>query len=79
VRAYTRHGLIGLFDGLPARIVHHSRIYGGYDNLVPRFGKPMIVVKNLLQAMENTPLNLWGLSHLLVVEKTSSAKSSQQN
>lgn len=70
VRVYTKRGLLRLFDDLPARVVHHSRIYGGYDNLVPRFGKPMIVVKNLLQAMENTPFDTWGLSHLLVVEKT---------
>jgi SAM-dependent methyltransferase len=69
VRAYTKRGLLHLFDDLPISIIHHSRIYGGYDNLVPRFGKPMIVVRNLLQAMEKNALNTWGLSHLLVVEK----------
>ncbi|MBC8100140.1 MAG: class I SAM-dependent methyltransferase, partial [Armatimonadetes bacterium] len=40
VRAYTSRGLLGLLDGLPVRVVHHSRIYGGYDNIIARFGAP---------------------------------------
>ena len=40
VRAYTRRGIRGLFDGLPAKIIHHSRIYGGYDNIIARLGYP---------------------------------------
>lgn len=70
VRAYTKGGLIRLFDGLPTRVVYHGRIFGGYNNIEyrwPRFGR---VLKQTLYAAEQTPLAVLGLSHLLVVEKT---------
>lgn len=70
VRAYTKRGLRRLFDGLPARLVHHRRIYGGYDNLIARLGGPMRLVRDLLYLGEGTPFDTWGLSHLLVIEKT---------
>ncbi len=69
VRAYTRRSLLGLTQGCPARVVEMRRIYGGYDNLVGRFGRPAQVLRALLQGMEGGPLDLWGLSHLLVLEK----------
>jgi SAM-dependent methyltransferase len=72
VRAYTRHGLTRLLDGLPLRVVHHSRIFGAYDNVIarwPGFGK---VLRGVLHAAERTPLRVFGLSHLLVIEKTTS-------
>lgn len=69
VRAYTRRDLLGLFDNLPVKIIHHSRIYGGYDNIIARIGTPARIVRDLLYRFENTPLDSWGLSHLLVVEK----------
>lgn len=69
VRAYSAHRLRALFAGLPARMVHHSRIYGGYDNLIARLGRPAQLVRNALYRAEGTPLDTWGLSHLLVMEK----------
>jgi SAM-dependent methyltransferase len=69
VRAYTGRGLRKLFDGLPVRIVAHTRIFGGYDNLVARFGAAGRALRWAAQALERTPLNLLGLSHLLIVEK----------
>jgi SAM-dependent methyltransferase len=70
VRAYTRRGLFNLLEGCPAQVVHHSRIYGGYDNIVRRFGKAGESLRGTLQGLEGTPLDVWGLSHLLVLEKT---------
>lgn len=70
VRAYTKRGLLRLFDGLPARVVHHERIYGGYDNIIARLGKPARIVRDALYQLEGSLLDTWGLSHLLVVEKT---------
>ena len=69
VRVYTRRGLRALFDGLPVTIIHHERIYGGYDNIIARVGKPARLVRDFLYRLEGTPLDIWGLSHLLVVEK----------
>jgi ubiquinone/menaquinone biosynthesis C-methylase UbiE len=69
VRAYTYRQLIHLLDGLPVQIVVHRRIYGGYDNLIARFGQPGRLLRAALHRAEGTPLDTWGLSHFLVVEK----------
>ena len=69
VRAYTVRGLRRLFAGLPVRIVHHTQIFPGYDNVVaraPALGRALRAVTYLL---ERTPLRTFGLSHLLVVER----------
>jgi SAM-dependent methyltransferase len=70
VRAYTGRGLRRLFVATPSRIVHHSRVYGGYDNITRRFGRPGKLVRDVLHGVEGTPLDTFGLSHLLVIEKT---------
>ncbi len=70
VRAYTRRGLLRAFAGLPMRLVHHQRVYGGYDNLIHRFGRRAQVMRDSLYKAEGTPLDAFGLSHLLVIEKT---------
>lgn len=70
VRAYTGRGLRRLFDGEPTKIIHHTRIYGGYDNIIARLGTQGRIIRNALYAFENTPLDILGLSHLLVVKKT---------
>jgi SAM-dependent methyltransferase len=70
VRTYTRRRLLRLFDGLPVRVVQHRRIFGGYDNLVVRFGRTGRALRATLQGAEATPLRVLGLSHLLVVERT---------
>ena len=69
VRAYTGPGLRKLFEGLPARVVTHTRIFGGYDNLIARFGAAGKMIRAALYAVEKSPLNALGLSHFLVVEK----------
>jgi hypothetical protein len=69
VRAYTAGGLLALTHGLPLQVIHHQRIYGGYDNIEhrwPRFGRAL---KQTLYAAEKTPLSILGLSHFLVLEK----------
>lgn len=70
VRTYTRRGLLRLFDGQPVRIVTHRRIYGGYDNLIARLGQPARRIRDILYKAEGTPLDTFGLSHFLVMEKT---------
>ncbi|MHB8628930.1 MAG: class I SAM-dependent methyltransferase [Aggregatilineales bacterium] len=71
VRAYTARGLRRLFDGLPVRVVVHTRIFGGYDNIVARRPKIGKALRTVLYTLEKTPGRLFGLSHLLVLEKTS--------
>ena len=69
VRAYTKRSLLRLFENLPVKIVTHQRIYGAYDNLIARFGAAGQVLRAVLQGVEGTPLDTYGLSHFLVVEK----------
>ncbi len=69
VRAYTRAELRQMLSGEAAEILHHSRIYGGYDNIIKRLGAPAVALRNLLYRFEGTPLDSWGLSHFLVIEK----------
>jgi SAM-dependent methyltransferase len=69
VRAYTSRGLRALFDGLPVRIVVHTQIYPGYDNLLARRPSLARWLRRGTYAMEQTPLRIFGLSHFLVAEK----------
>jgi SAM-dependent methyltransferase len=69
VRAYTAAGLRRLFAPLPLRVVHHSRIFGGYDNIERRWPRAGRLLKRTLYGAERTPLQVLGISHLLVLEK----------
>jgi SAM-dependent methyltransferase len=69
VRTYSAGSLRRLVRPLPVRILHHGRVFGGYDNIEarwPRFGR---LLKQILYRAENTPLAVLGLSHLLVLER----------
>lgn len=70
VRTYTARGVRRLFRGLPVTIIHHGRIFGGYDNIIRRHPHLGRWLRNFLYVLERTPLRVLGLSHLLVVEKT---------
>jgi len=70
VRAYTKRGLLRLFDGAPIRVVTHRRIFGGYDNIIARLGRPGKWIRDALYRCEGTPLDVLGLSHFVVLEKT---------
>jgi len=69
VRAYTSRKLLSLFEGLPVRVVHHTQIYPGFDNLVYR--KPTVGkwLRKITYSLEKTPLRAFGISHFLVLEK----------
>lgn len=69
VRTYTVRGLRQLFAELPHRIVIHTQIYPGYDNIAYRYPALAKILRRVTYALESTPLRLFGLSHLLVVEK----------
>ena len=70
VRAYTGKQLRALFEGLPVRVIVHTQVFPGYDNIVKR--RPVVgrILRALTYTAERTPLRVFGLSHLLVVEKT---------
>lgn len=70
VKAYRWRDLKALIAGLPLRVVYHTRIFGGYDNIIarrPRLGK---AIRNILYGLEKTPFRVLALSHLVILEKT---------
>lgn len=69
VRAYTAASLHGLFAGRPVRVVHHSIVYPGFDNVVARRPGLGRVLRRVLYTLEHTPLQAFGLSHFLVLER----------
>jgi SAM-dependent methyltransferase len=69
VRAYTARGLRRLFRGLPVRIVYHTQIFPGYDNIIARLAALGKALRAAAYALEATPLRAFALSHLLVAEK----------
>ena len=69
VRAYTVRDIMRLLPAERAQVLHHERIYGGYDNIINRLGKPAVLMRDLLYRFEGTPLDAWALSHFLVIEK----------
>jgi hypothetical protein len=69
VRVYSRKELTQLFTDLPVKFIQKSIIYGAYDNIIvrrPGFGK---ILRSILQFLEKTPLQVFGLSHFWVIEK----------
>ncbi|RME76228.1 MAG: class I SAM-dependent methyltransferase [Chloroflexi bacterium] len=69
VRAYTPAGLRRLLVDLPVRVVLHTQIFPGYDNIVARRPALGRVLRRMTYALEKTPLRVLGLSHFLVLEK----------
>jgi SAM-dependent methyltransferase len=69
VRAYTAGDLRHLFDGLPVRIVYHTVVFPGYDNILARAPSLGRALRAVTYALERTPLRALGLSHLLVAER----------
>jgi len=69
VRAYTRRGLLRLFEELPGRVMVHRCIFAGYDNVAAR--SPLLArsLQRMTYALEDTPLQFFGLSHFLIYEK----------
>jgi hypothetical protein len=69
VRAYTRRGLRRLYRDLGCRVVVHTQIYPGYDNVASRRPALAGLLRAFTYLAERTPLRAFGLSHLLVLEK----------
>ncbi len=70
VRAYTSGTIKKLFKGQPVRIIVHTRIYPGYDKIALRWPFLARWFRRITYALEGSPLNIFGLSHFLVAEKS---------
>ena len=69
VRAYTTRQLRALFDGTPMRLISHTQVYPGFDNIVAHAGAAGRALRAAMHGLESSPLRAFGLSHLLVMER----------
>jgi SAM-dependent methyltransferase len=68
-RAYLAKDVRRLIAGLPIRVVVHSYVYPGFDNIVAHSPKAGKALRALLYRAERTPARAFGLSHFLVLQK----------
>ncbi|MFZ2100491.1 MAG: methyltransferase domain-containing protein [Oricola sp.] len=69
VRVYTSADLARLAAGLPLRLVTRTILFGAYDNVIARWPMAGRALRRFLQALEGTPLRVFGLSHFWVLER----------
>jgi ubiquinone/menaquinone biosynthesis C-methylase UbiE len=70
VRNYSNAEIERLFKNLPAKIIYHKHVFPGFDGLTRKFGILGKAVQKFFLVLEKTPLHFFGISHLLIVEKT---------
>ncbi len=70
VDVYTRRDLTEKFAGLPVKFIQRRIIFGAYDNIIQRRPAVGKLLRAVLQFLEKTPLQFFGLSHFWVVEKS---------
>jgi SAM-dependent methyltransferase len=66
-KAYTRGDIRRLIDGLPARVIVHTQIYPGFDNITAKRGRFGALLKRVFHGLEHSPLRAFGLSHFVVL------------
>lgn len=69
VRTYSAADLQRLYADLPVTVIQYRRIYGGYDNIEARWSWIGRALKRTLHTAERTPLSIFGISHMLFLEK----------
>lgn len=70
VRAYTSRSLRDLWHGLSCTVLVHTQIYPGYDKVVSRRPALGRWLRSVTYALEHTPLRAFGLSHVVVLQRT---------
>jgi len=68
-RAYLAKDIRRRIDGLSVRVVVHTYVYPGFDNVIARSPKVGKALRAVLYRAEHTPARAFGLSHFLVLEK----------
>jgi SAM-dependent methyltransferase len=68
-RAYLSGDMRRLAQGLEARVVVHTYVFPGFDNVAARRARLGRLLRAVFHRLERTPLRVLGLSHFLVLEK----------
>ena len=68
-RAYLASDIVRLWRGLPVRLVVHTYVYPGFDNVAARSPRTGRLLQRVLHRAEETPARRFGLSHFVVLQK----------
>lgn len=71
VRAYTVAAVKRLWKEQPCRVIAFTQVFPGYDSIARRQPALGRLLRRVTYALERTPLRIFGLSHFVVLEKTS--------
>lgn len=72
-RAYRHGDWRRLIEGTELRIVDHTYVYPGFDNIHHRSALLARIVRGFCYRAEHTPLRRFGLSHLVVLQRERAA------
>jgi ubiquinone/menaquinone biosynthesis C-methylase UbiE len=68
-RAYLSGDMRRLLQGLEARVIVHTYVFPGFDNVEARSARLGKLMQAVFHRLEGTPLRIFGLSHFLVLER----------
>jgi SAM-dependent methyltransferase len=68
-RAYTERTMRRLWEGRPVRLVLHTYVYPGFDNISVRNERLATALRSVLYRAERTMFRRFGLSHFVILEK----------
>jgi ubiquinone/menaquinone biosynthesis C-methylase UbiE len=71
VRNYWDRDIRNLLADQPVKVLLHTHIFPGFDGWVRRLGGLGKFVRDTMHALEKTPLQWFGISHFVIVEKLS--------
>jgi len=68
-KAYRATDIFRLWEGLPVKLVVHTYVYPGFDNVAAKSARAGKALRGMLYRAEGTPARRFGLSHFVVLEK----------
>jgi 2-polyprenyl-3-methyl-5-hydroxy-6-metoxy-1,4-benzoquinol methylase len=69
VKNYFKKELFSLFKNFDYRLVHYQGVFPGFSNLKLKLGIIGNIVSGFFRFLEKTFLHIFGLSHLVIIEK----------
>lgn len=72
VRNYWPWQLTKLWTNQPVKVSKHVGVFPGFDGLERRLGGLGRFIRRVVHALERTPLHRFGISHFVILTKTSS-------
>jgi len=69
VRNYSNSDIEKILLSAGFSLTYHRHVFPGFDGLVRKYGKFGKFVRSLILSLESTPLEYFGISHLIIAQK----------